>query len=58
MASKKVTKEPTKLRRWNEAELNTFPDVLADSENSFSLTLDSLALKKSSDNEVFEFIRK
>ena len=39
-------------RRWTEIELNCFANVLADSENSFASTLDKLALKKSSNNEV------
>ena len=56
--SKKKTKEPKNSRRWTDVELDTYADVLADSENSFAATLDKLALKKSSNNEVFEHIQK
>ena len=39
-------------RRWTDLELDCFADVLADPENSFAASLDKLALKKSSNNEV------
>ena len=55
---KKKTKEPKNSRRWTDTELNTYADVLADPENCFAATLDKLALKKSSNNEVFEHIQK
>jgi hypothetical protein len=40
------------------SELSAFAEVLADPENCFATTLDQLALKKSSNNEVFECIQK
>ena len=43
---------------WTDVELDAYANVLADSENSFAATLDKLALKKSSNNEVFELIQK
>ena len=43
-------------RRWTETELDCLADVLADPENNYAITLDRLALKKSSNNEVFEHI--
>ena len=52
--SKKKSKEPKNARRWTDVEL----DAYADAENSFAATLDKLALKKSSSNEVFEHIQK
>ena len=45
-------------RRWTLTELSAFAEVLADPENCFATTLDQLALKKSSNNEVFECIQK
>ena len=56
--SKKKSKEPKNARRWTDVELDAYADVLADAENSFAATLDKLALKKSSSNEVFEHIQK
>ena len=44
-------------RRWTITELSAFAEVLADPENVFASTLDKLALKKSSNNEVFECIQ-
>ena len=56
--SKKKSKEPKNARRWTDVELDAYADVLADPENSFAAILDKLALKKSSNNEVFEHIQK
>ena len=50
-------KEAKNERRWTKTELNTYADVLADPESCFAATLDKLALKKSSNNEVFECIQ-
>ena len=44
-------------RRWTTTEIDCLADVLADSENSYATALDQLALKKSSNNEVFDHIR-
>ena len=46
---------PKKNRHWTDLELDCFADVLADPENSFAANLDKLALKKSSNNEVYEW---
>ena len=54
--SKKKSKEPKNARRWTDVELDAYADVLADPEISLAATLDKLALKKSSNNEVFEHI--
>ena len=56
--STKKYKEPKHARRWTDVELDAYADVLADPENSFAATLNKLALKKSSNNEVFEHIQK
>ena len=44
--SKKKSKEPKNARCWTDVELDAYADVLADPENSFSVTLDKLTLKK------------
>ena len=56
--SKKKSKEPKNAQRWTDVELDAYADVLADPEISLAATLDKLALKKSSNNEVFEHIQK
>ena len=56
--SKTKSKESKNAQRWTDVELDAYADVLADSKNSFAATLDKLALKKSSNNEVFEHIQK
>ena len=55
--SKKKSKEPKNARRWTDVELDAYADVLGDPENSFAATLDKLALKMSSNNEVYEDIQ-
>ena len=39
-------KKGMNARRWTETELHMFAEVLADSENSFAVALERLALKK------------
>ena len=56
--SKKKSKGPKNARPWTDVEFHAYADVLADPENYFAATLDKLALKKSSNNEVFEHIQK
>ena len=53
--SKKKSKEPKNARCWTDVELDSYADILADPENSFSATLDKLTLKKLSrdGNRVF-----
>ena len=50
-------KKQKNARRWTETELDCLADVLADPENNYAISLDKLALKKSSNNEVFEHIK-
>ena len=47
---KKKSKELKNARRWTDVELDVYADVLA-----FAATLDKLALKKSSNNEIFGY---
>ena len=54
--SKKNSKEPKNARHWTDVELDVYADVLADPKIFFTATFDELALKKSSNNEVFEHI--
>ena len=56
MAEKR--KERARERVWTETELKYLAFVLADEADNFSFRLDTLALKKSSDNELFEEISK
>ena len=52
--SKKKSKEPKNARRWTDVELDAYVDVLAD-VLAFAATLDKLARKKSSNNEIFGY---
>ena len=49
---KRVSK--TRNRRWTEDELELLALVLTDEKNNFASSLETLALKKSANNEVFE----
>ena len=46
------------VRRWTKEEMENFADVLADPVYGFAFCLDRLALKKSSNNEVYEYKKK
>ena len=50
MAKAKNTRE----RNWTEEEMRVFAEVLADPDNAFAM----LALKRSSNKETFELIKK
>ena len=51
----------TRNRRWTEDELELFNrneiELLTDEENNFASSLETLALKKSANNEVFESLK-
>ncbi|KAK2558373.1 putative skeletal organic matrix protein 5 [Acropora cervicornis] len=49
---------PEKERAWTETELKYLALVLADEKNQFAVRLETLALKKSANNDVFEDISK
>ena len=44
-------------RRWTIDETSLFVDILADPENEFIRSLEMLALKKSSNNELFQNLK-
>ena len=56
MADKKG-KTIKNARRWTENKFELFAEVLADPENYFFITLEKLAPKNSSSNEVLEDIK-
>ena len=51
-------RKPKKERVWTETELKFLALVLADENTEFAVRLETLALKKSANNEVFEEISK
>ena len=53
---KRISK--TRNRRWTEDELELLALVLTDEENNFASSLETLTLKKSANNEVFESLKK
>ena len=44
-------------RNWADLETEAFCEILADGEYSFSITLETMALKKQKNREVFEQIQ-
>ena len=44
-------------RNWTDLETEAFCEILADGEYSFSITLETMALKKQKNGEVFEQIQ-
>lgn len=55
MSSKKTKKNS---RRWTQEETELFAQILSDPDNGFAESLERLALKKSSNNEVFMYIQQ
>ena len=47
-----------KSRKWTEEELELYAIILSSEENSFASALEKLVLKKSSNNEIFQHIKK
>jgi hypothetical protein len=58
MAAKSGKGKELRGARWSLSQLNLFASVLADDQNDFAFTLESLALKKSANIHVFESIKK
>ena len=52
------TPKNSKERVWTETELKYLALILTDQKTQFAVRLDTLALKKSSNNKVFEDISK
>ena len=44
-------------RRWTKEEIGKCSEILADATNNYAASLEKLALKKSSNNELFEHIK-
>ena len=57
-AKKRKAGSGSNARRWTPDETEAFAEVLADPENNFALSLEQLALKKSSNNEIYDLIRE
>ena len=51
-------KDEKNVRRWTKEEVEKFSEVLADPANGFVFALNKLALKKSSNNELYDLIKK
>ena len=51
---KNIAKMTEKGRNWTELETETFCRILVDDEFNFAVTLETKALKKSSNKEVFD----
>lgn len=54
---KRILTKPKLARRWTNEETELFAEILADPDNGFAESLERLALKKSSNNEVFRHIQ-
>ena len=46
------------MERWTKDAMEKFPQVLVDPANGFVFCLDKIALKKLSNNEVYEHVKK
>ena len=55
--TKMVDQKEDRCRKWTSEETRLFAKVLADEENCFGINLEKLALKKSSNNEVYSCIK-
>ena len=55
---KETAADVSKGRNWSDIETETFCRILADSDNNFCFTLETKALKKTANKEVFESIQK
>ena len=53
-----ANQKKSRSRKWTEEELELDAIILSSEENSFASALEKLALKKSSNNEMFQHIKK
>ena len=60
MSTKSQYKKKSKdcARRWTKEEVEKFQEILSEPSNKYSVALEKLALKKSSNNKVFECVKK
>ncbi|XP_078369447.1 uncharacterized protein LOC144653345 [Oculina patagonica] len=56
MATRKL--KESRIRRWSNVEIMLFAKILVNTEHSFLFQLESKALKKSSNNQIFADIKK
>ena len=54
MSNSKNGKCRKSQRRWTKEEMEKFSEILADPTNNYAASLEKLALKKSSNNGLFE----
>ena len=57
MSNSKKGKCKESQRRWRKEEIEKSSEILADPTNNYAASLEKLALKKSSNNELFEHIK-
>ena len=57
MSNSKKEKCKESQRCWTKEEIEKFSKILADPTNNHAVPLEKLALKKSSNNELFEHIK-
>ena len=57
MSNSKERKCKENQRRWKKEKIEKFSEILADPTNNYAPSLEMLALKKSSNNELFELIK-
>ena len=56
--SQNKKKDKDCARRWTKEEVEKFAEILCEPSNNYAVALEKLALKNSSNNEVFECIKK
>ena len=57
MSNSKNVKCKENQRRWAKEEIEKFSEILADPTNNYAASLEKLALKQPSNNELFEHIK-
>ena len=50
-------KKINRAREWTQREMGLFAMIMADEDNGFCRALEELALKKSTNNEIFHHIK-
>ena len=57
-AKSKIKRKTDCARRWTKEEVQKFGEILSEPSNNYAVALEKLALKNSSNNEVFECVKK